>query len=201
MYGTPPSKKVGLPLRNLDYRSFTPTTSTPTHDVKRNLQPEFLDTLGRMCINGTAGRDRHNFLLPTTANHGDHGNATTASIRDPPPNNTAKRGGGVSPTPKKDHHNHQQHQHDLQILRSETPDKVRSTFCGICRKEEKNMTHYGVYPKDDSVDLVMGGVIERIDHLIDRLGKGQFDKKPFGKMEQKENVPGIMLPCEYVSNT
>eukprot|EP00116_Pleurobrachia_bachei_P008165 sb/3468427/ len=63
------------------------------------------------------------------------------------------------------------------------------------------MTHYGVYPKDDSVDLVMGGVIERyglpwIDHLIDRLGKGQFDKKPFGKKEQNDKMPGIMLPCE-----
>ena len=39
----------------------------------------------------------------------------------------------------------------------------------------------------------------RIDHLIDRLGKGGYDKHQFGsgnkENNKKENV-GIMLPCE-----
>ena len=39
----------------------------------------------------------------------------------------------------------------------------------------------------------------RIDHLIDRLGKGGYDRKEFGSANKennkKENV-GIILPCE-----
>ena len=42
----------------------------------------------------------------------------------------------------------------------------------------------------------------RIDHLIDRLGKGGYDKHQFGsgnkENNKKENV-GIMLPCEVRS--
>ena len=41
----------------------------------------------------------------------------------------------------------------------------------------------------------------RIDHLIDRLGKGGYDKYNAKAIKEKEDNVGIMLPCEVENFT
>ncbi|KAL5268223.1 hypothetical protein ACHWQZ_G002175 [Mnemiopsis leidyi] len=182
---SPKKTLVGLPVRNIDYGTLHKSLRMTDRDVKRNLQPEFLESLGKMCISSTGRSEgglrpegNRDSAISCLGNGGrdvkERGSSPllNVSITSPNPlNNSSLSHANCSP----------------------------SNYCGICRKRKEEMTHYGIYHQDDSVDMVMGGVIDRIDHLIDRLGKGGYDKKQFG-LGNKENrlneSVGIMLPCE-----
>ncbi|XP_063684111.1 uncharacterized protein LOC134818470 [Bolinopsis microptera] len=186
--GSPTPKKtlVGLPVRNIDYGSLHKSLRVTDRDVKRNLQPQFLESLGKMCLSSSV-RSEGGLIA-----EGNHGNAISHSDN------------GVRDVKERAHS-------PLLNVSISSPNALNNSglshhancsptnYCGICRKKREEMTHYGIYHQDDSVDMVMGGVIDRIDHLIDRLGKGGYDRKEFGsgnkENNKKENV-GIILPCE-----
>ena len=69
--GSPTPKKtlVGLPVRNIDYGSLHKSLRVTDRDVKRNLQPQFLESLGKMCL-GSSGRSEGGLKA-----EGNHSNA------------------------------------------------------------------------------------------------------------------------------
>ena len=50
---SPKKTLVGLPVRNIDYGTLHKSLRMTDRDVKRNLQPEFLESLGKMCLSST----------------------------------------------------------------------------------------------------------------------------------------------------
>ena len=63
---TPKKTLVGLPVRNIDYGSLHKSLRVTDRDVKRNLQPEFLESLGKMCLSSTG---RSEVAVKSQGNH------------------------------------------------------------------------------------------------------------------------------------
>ena len=65
----PKKTLVGLPVRNIDYGSLHKSLKIADRDVKRNLKPDFLDSLGRMCLNSSVNNKSESKVLQAPGNH------------------------------------------------------------------------------------------------------------------------------------